>query len=74
MIAITGFSEGNHDSATTADYATVVYREILPPISLALVPTGIRLRFTGVPGRSYTIKRAPPSPARGPPSPPPRRL
>jgi hypothetical protein len=59
MIAITGFSEGNHDSVTTADYATVVYRENLPPVSIALVPTGIRLRFTGIPDSSYTIERAP---------------
>jgi len=51
MVAITGSSSG--------DYATVVYRENLPPISIALVPTGIRLRFTGIPGRSYTIERAP---------------
>ena len=41
------------------DYATVVYRENLPPVSIELVPTGVRLRFTGVPGRSYTIERAP---------------
>src|SRR2546422_2095705 len=29
------------------------------PISIALVPTGVRLSVTGVPGRSYTIERAP---------------
>ena len=28
-------------------------------VSIDLIPTGIRLRFTGVPGRSYNIERAP---------------
>jgi hypothetical protein len=51
MIAVTGTSSG--------DYATVVYREVLLPVSIDLVPTGIRLRFTGVPGRIYTLERAP---------------
>jgi outer membrane protein assembly factor BamB len=51
MVVITGFSGG--------DYATVVYREILPPISIALVPTGVRLSFTGTRGLSYKIERAP---------------
>jgi hypothetical protein len=50
MIAVTGISGG--------DYATVVYRENLPPVSIALVPTGIRLRFSGVPGCRYAIERA----------------
>jgi hypothetical protein len=50
MVAITGSSGG--------DYATVVYRETLPPLAIERVPTGIRLRFTGVPGSSYTIERA----------------
>ena len=51
MVAVTGTS--------SSDYATVVYRESLPPVSIALVPAGVRLRFTGVPGESYTIQRAP---------------
>jgi hypothetical protein len=51
MVAVTGSSSG--------DYATVVYWENLPAVSLALVSTGIRLRFTGIPGRSYTLERAP---------------
>ena len=50
MVAITGSSSG--------DYATVVYQENLPPLSIALVSTGVRLRFTGVPGLSYKIERA----------------
>jgi CTP:phosphocholine cytidylyltransferase-like protein len=51
MVAVTGTSSG--------DYATVVYRDDVYPISIALVPGGVRLRFTGIPGRSYTIERAP---------------
>jgi hypothetical protein len=51
MVAVTGTSSG--------DYATVVYWENLPPVSVELVPTGVRIRFTGVPGHSYTIERAP---------------
>jgi hypothetical protein len=51
MVAVTGCSSG--------DYATVVYWENLPPVLIDLVPTGIRLRFTGIPGRSYNIERAP---------------
>jgi hypothetical protein len=31
----------------------------LPAISIDRLPTGVRLRFTGVPGRSYNIERAP---------------
>ena len=30
-----------------------------PTLAIALAPEGIRLRFTGVPGHSYTIERAP---------------
>jgi hypothetical protein len=55
MVAITGYSIGDFGF----NYATVVYRENLPPVSIALVPGGVRLRFTGIPGRSYTIERAP---------------
>jgi hypothetical protein len=51
MVAITGSSSG--------DFATVVYGEVLPPISIALVSTGVRLSFTGTPGVSYKIERAP---------------
>ena len=51
MIAITGSSSG--------EYATVVYREQLAPVAIGLVPGGVRLRFTGVPGQSYQVQRAP---------------
>jgi uncharacterized delta-60 repeat protein len=50
-VAVTGSSGG--------DFATVVYQENLPPVSIARIPTGVRVRFNGVPGRSYTIERAP---------------
>jgi len=56
MIAMLGASE-NLDG--TFAIATVVYRENLPAVSIALVPTGVRLRFTGTPGRRYKIERAP---------------
>ena len=51
VVAVTGSSSG--------DYATVVYRDDVYPISIALVSTEVRLRFVGIPGRSYTIERAP---------------
>jgi len=51
MVAVTGTSSG--------DYATLVYRDDVYPISIALVPAGVRLRFVGIPGRSYSIERAP---------------
>ena len=50
MVVVTGTANGG--------YATVVYREV-PAVSIGLVPTGVRLRFTGVPGRSYNLERAP---------------
>jgi len=59
MVVVTGASDGNFLAYTTYDYATVVYRENLPPVSIARVSTGIRLRLTGVPGHSYNIQRAP---------------
>ena len=58
MVVITGSSDGNFGPDTTFDYATVVYRENLPSVSIELVPTGVRLRFAGISGRSYTIERA----------------
>jgi hypothetical protein len=36
----------------------VIYREVLPAISIDLVSTGIRLRFTAESGRTYSIERA----------------
>jgi uncharacterized delta-60 repeat protein len=51
MVAVTGTSSD--------DFATVVYRENLFPMSIALVPGGTRLHFPGVPDRTYVIERAP---------------
>jgi hypothetical protein len=38
---------------------TVVYREMLPTVSIDLVPTGVQLRFPGESGVAYKIERAP---------------
>ena len=35
-----------------------VYGENLPPVSIALLPTGVRILSPATPGRSYTIQRA----------------
>jgi hypothetical protein len=48
MVAITSAS----------DYVTIVYREALSAISVERAPTGIRLRFAGDSGRTYTIERS----------------
>ncbi|HKQ37980.1 MAG TPA: PQQ-binding-like beta-propeller repeat protein, partial [Verrucomicrobiae bacterium] len=46
-------------SGTSSDeYATVVLRDV-PAVSIDLVPTGVHLRVTGLPGRSCNIERAP---------------
>jgi hypothetical protein len=55
MAAITGSSVG---TLGNQDFATVVCWENLPEVSIAMVPTGVHLRFTGVPGHSYTVERA----------------
>ncbi len=57
-----GFAESDGQTLTgtsSGDYATVVYRDDVYPISIALVRAGVRLRFVGIPGRSYSIERAP---------------
>jgi uncharacterized delta-60 repeat protein len=59
MIVITGSSDGNFGPGTTYDFATVVYREVLPAVTIERFPTGVRIRFTGESGRSYRIERAP---------------
>jgi fibronectin-binding autotransporter adhesin len=52
MIAVTGFSQ----TSDMTESLTVVYREGL---SIEIIPLGIRIRFTGVPGQIYNIERAP---------------
>jgi hypothetical protein len=62
MVVVTGSSAGTGSSPPYVgyyDYATVVYREGLPPVAIDLTPTGVRFRFTVIPGRSYNIERAP---------------
>jgi hypothetical protein len=56
MVAILGSSP---DSANRSDYATVVYWETLPAISVLIAVSGVRLQFTGVPLTTYRIERAP---------------
>ena len=51
MVAITGSSSGA--------IATVVYREVLPAVTIDLVPAGVRLRFTHDSGSPRRIERAP---------------
>ena len=55
MVAITGSSQGSFGS----DFATVVYQQLPPEISITLIPTGVRLRFPGVASHSYQVLRAP---------------
>jgi hypothetical protein len=50
-VAVTGSSAG--------DYATSVYWENLPPVSVQKVPIGMRISFSGIAGRVYDVQRAP---------------
>jgi len=54
MVVIAGSSLGG----SSTDITTVVYRENLPAVLIAMVPEGIHIHFTGVPGSSYNIERA----------------
>ncbi len=59
MIAVTGASNGDFVSFNRVlDYATVVYREGLAPVSIERLDAGVRLRFPGIAGRSYALERA----------------
>jgi hypothetical protein len=58
MVAITGASFAECCTFYGSDYATVVYRENLPVVAIESVSTGVRIRFPGVPGHTYTIERA----------------
>jgi uncharacterized delta-60 repeat protein len=59
MVAVTGVADGYLGGSYGYAITTVVYRDALEPISIAMVPAGVRLRFMGEPGRRYTIQRAP---------------
>jgi hypothetical protein len=41
------------------DSATVVYQEALLSLAIAISPGGVRLGFTGIPGQTYGLERAP---------------
>ncbi|MEO8425993.1 MAG: hypothetical protein ABI651_02665 [Verrucomicrobiota bacterium] len=58
MVVVTGASDANLRN-TGYDYATVVYRDALPSLTLELLPSKVRLSFTGIAGQSYNIQRAP---------------
>jgi uncharacterized delta-60 repeat protein len=58
FIAVAGYSDGNFGPDTTYDYATILYREPLPPVSMAIDSNAIHLRFRGIPERAYHVQRA----------------
>ena len=59
MVAITGSSDGMFNSLTNSDYATVVYWENLPPVSVAPDGTGgYFIRGSGSAGFIYQLQRA----------------
>jgi hypothetical protein len=59
MVAVTGSSLVAATGSFNGGYATVVYQEVPEAVSIDLISTGVRLRFTGVPGRNYNLERAP---------------
>ena len=59
MVVVTGSSDGTFGPGIAYDYATIVYREGLSAVAIEAVPSGLRLRFTGTAGQSYSIQRAP---------------
>ncbi|HEX7860225.1 MAG TPA: PQQ-binding-like beta-propeller repeat protein [Verrucomicrobiae bacterium] len=59
MLAIAAYSEGTFNSRTTYDFATVIYWENLPPISIAADGSGgYVIRTTGTAGSIYELQRA----------------
>jgi len=59
MVAIAGSSDGIFNSRTTSDYATVVYREIPPAISIAGDGTGgYFISGSGIAGSIFQLQRA----------------
>ena len=59
MVAISGYPEGIFNTPTSSDFATVVYWESLPPVSIA--PDGAGgyfIRAGGVSGSIYELQRA----------------
>jgi hypothetical protein len=59
MVAISGYSDGVFSARTTSDYATVVYQEILPPVSITADGAGgYFIRGDGITGAIYQLQRA----------------
>jgi uncharacterized delta-60 repeat protein len=59
MVVVTGFASRSVDPYVNLDFATVAYTEVLPALSLQVIPTGIRLLLDGTPGGTFLIQRAP---------------
>jgi hypothetical protein len=59
MLAIAGSSDGNFGTNPAHEHMTIVYRQVLSPVGISLVSSGVLLRFTGIVGQSYSIERAP---------------
>jgi outer membrane protein assembly factor BamB len=62
-IAVTGHSDSSFSpwpQDDIYDFATVVYREEMPPsLSIEFVPPAIRVSLAGVPSQPYILERAP---------------
>jgi hypothetical protein len=61
LIVVTGSSDAFSSGGSVieaADYATVAYWDGLPPVSLEMVSSGVRLRLSGVPERTYDVQRS----------------
>lgn len=58
MVVITGVADGPYGGSYGYGITTVVYREGLAPISIALLPGAVRLHINGEPGGSYKVQRA----------------
>jgi hypothetical protein len=58
VVAVSGTSDGLPGTAFSGDTATVVYWQTLPAARLEVTTTEVRLRASGIPGRSYEVQRA----------------
>ena len=60
MVVVTGTGDDyfSSDVLVRSDYATIAYRDDLTPPPIERLPTGIRVRLDGLPGRSYEVQRA----------------
>ena len=58
VIALTGSSDSELSPARSHDFATIVYRENLPPISIERLSSAVRIRFAAIPDRVYHLQRA----------------